>query len=200
MKKAEMKRDILWTPWSEVGIEHLHLALGPGGNVADSEIVRVIEGGPLRLHFRLETDGDWRARRLWAEAPFPDGARLELQSDGAGHWVDGDGRALPALEGCLDVDIAATPFTNTLPVRRLGLGEGQAAEITVVYIEIPELRARPERQRYTWLRATPDGAVYRYEGLETGFSVDLAVDGDGIVLDYPGIWRRAWPPLAPINT
>ncbi|HET7034708.1 MAG TPA: putative glycolipid-binding domain-containing protein [Thermomicrobiaceae bacterium] len=195
-----MERDILWTPWSEVGIEHLHLSLGPDGSVADSEIVRVIEGGPLRLHFRLETDAAWRARRLHAEAPYPAGARLSLASDGAGHWVDDAGQALPELDGCYDVDIAATPFTNTLPVRRLGLAEGQSAEISVVYVGIPELRPRPARQRYTWLRATADGAVYRYEGLETGFSVDLAVDRDGIVLDYPGIWRRVWPPLAPINT
>ncbi len=27
----------------------------------------------------------------------------------------------------------------------------------------------------------------------SGFSAELAVDGDGLVMDYPGVFRRVWP-------
>jgi uncharacterized protein len=29
--------------------------------------------------------------------------------------------------------------------------------------------------------------------LDGGFTADLQVDADGLVLDYPGLFRRAWP-------
>jgi hypothetical protein len=55
---------------------------------------------------------------------------------------------------------------------------------------VPELSFRPTRQRYTCLELTPEGGRYRYEGLDTGFSREIIVDADGLVIDYPGIWRR----------
>jgi len=34
------------------------------------------------------------------------------------------------------------------------------------------------------------GQLYRYEGLFRGYVGGLAVDADGLVLDYPGTFRR----------
>jgi hypothetical protein len=34
--------------------------------------------------------------------------------------------------------------------------------------------------------------VYRYESVGTDFRADLGVDGDGLVVDYPGLARRLW--------
>jgi len=45
-------------------------------------------------------------------------------------------------------------------------------------------------QRYTCLERGDDGSLYRYEGLGTGFVTNLPVDPDGLVLDYPDIFRR----------
>jgi len=109
--------------------------------------------------------------------------RLDLQADGAG-------RRLPELDSCTDLDIAATPFTNTLPIRRLGLRPGAAAEIEGGYIAVPVLRISRARQRYTFLRADPDRGVCLYENDQNGFRGELPVEADGVVLDYPGQWRR----------
>ena len=81
----------------------------------------------VALHIRATAryragDGDWRLRRLTfavADAEDTAVARTSVASDGAGHWRV-DERERPDLEGCLDVDIQITPFTNTLPIRRLG--------------------------------------------------------------------------------
>ena len=99
---------------------------------------------------------------------------------------------MPELEGCIDVDISATPFTNTLPIRRLELEPGQSEELTVTYVRVPELLVGPERQRYGCLEAQTDGGLYRLEALPSGFTAELPVGAEGLVIDYPGLFRRAW--------
>jgi uncharacterized protein len=101
------------------------------------------------------------------------------------------------LQGCLDVDISVTPFTNTLPIRRLALQPSSTATLSMAYIEIPQMHVKVTEQRYTCLEVTPSGGKYRFESLEHGvasFSADLPVDQEGLVLDYPGLFRRvgAW--------
>jgi hypothetical protein len=113
-------------------------------------------------------------------------ARLALRSDGAGRWTDDRGRPLPELDGCIDVDISVSPFTNTLPIRRLGLAPDTSDDVVVVYLDVPALTARPSRQRYTCLGP----GRYLFESLQTGFRAELSVDADGLVLDYHGLFRR----------
>jgi uncharacterized protein len=90
------------------------------------------------------------------------------------------------------VDISATPFTNTLPIRRMELLPGQAYELTVAYIAVPEMETKPVRQRYTCLEVRPYGKLYRYESLSSGYTTELWVDNDGLVIDYPGVFKRVW--------
>jgi hypothetical protein len=129
--------------------------------------------------------------------PFAEGS-FGVERGSRELWVDDDGswrhrgfEQVPDLTGCIDIDIAVTPFTNTLPIRRLQLlEEGQSAEIAVAWIHIPELTIENARQRYTLLERTGTGARYRFEGLSSGFQADLDVDADGLVIDYPGLWER----------
>ncbi len=44
------------------------------------------------------------------------------------------------------------------------------------------------QQAYTRL----DERLYRYESLESGYQVELPVDADGVVRDYPGLFRRLY--------
>jgi hypothetical protein len=46
---------------------------------------------------------------------------------------------------------------------------------------------------YDLRRQSSGGALFRFLSLDGGFIADLHVDGDGPVLDYPGLFRRAWP-------
>jgi hypothetical protein len=184
-------RQVFWQPETEPGLEHLRLDLRHDRLVADGLVLRRLAAGdPVRLWYRVHCDGSARVRgalvRLWQDDVE---RRLDLQSDGAGAWTDGAGRPLADLAGCLDLDIAATPFTNTLPIRRLGLRPGGMAEIDVVYIAVPDLRVARVRQRYSFLKADARRGVYLYENLQNGFRAELPVDGDGVVLDYPGQWR-----------
>jgi hypothetical protein len=188
-----MQREVLWEPWSEAGLEHLRVSFDEERLRADAVVVRAMGGAIVRLRYQLRTDETGCVRELRAVVDGAPARRLEVLADGHGGWQTADGRELRDLDGCLDLDIAATPFTNTLPIRRLRLAADESAELLVAYVSVPTLDVMPIRQRYTLLSRDADGARFLYEGLETGFRAELPVDRDGLVWDYPGVWRRRWP-------
>lgn len=143
------------------------------------------------LTYAIECDAEWRTRGLVIEItrrPDDPGrpAHILAEADGAGTWTI-NGTERPDLHGCLDVDLGFTPSTNTLPIHRLNLAIGESADVTAAWVRFPELVVQPLRQRYT--RVAPDR--YRYESLVSGFTAELTTDGLGLVIDYPGGWRRA---------
>lgn len=191
----QTEREVLWTPWTKPGLEHLRLASGDDGFTADSLLIGVTDEQPFRVHYRILGDAQWRVREVRMSLLDDPRRELWLRADGEGHWTTGDGVSLPALDGCIDIDISATPFTNTLPIRRLGLRPGASAEFPVVFISVPALRCEDANhahglQRYTCVEARTDGGVYRFDSLRSGFTVALPTDVDGLVRDYPELFRR----------
>ena len=188
-----MIREAMWKAWEEPGLGHLRLAVRQSGVVAEGLVLGVADGHPFRLSYEVRCDPYWRVRAARVGVPG-DSPRVELFSDGEGNWTGPDGRAVSYLKGCEYVDISETPFTNSLPIRRLGIAPGESAEIAVAYLEGAELQPWPEPQRYTRLNTGEGGATtYRFVSLDGGFRADLPVDLDGLVLDYPGLFRRVFP-------
>jgi hypothetical protein len=185
---------ISWTPiWDQnregTGLEHLLLREGS----ADSVVLAFDEHGrPFRLAYQLTWDEAWRLRDARLVVTTERATRsLRLETDGKGHWRDGDARALAELDGCIDIDIWPTPFTNTFPIRRQPLAVGERREFIMAWVSAPELTVRPMRQGYTRLA----DRLYRFENLDgSGFRAELRVDEDGVVLDYQGVFRRLGPP------
>lgn len=178
---------VRWQDWSREGLEHLHLEETPGGIIARSVLIGGRGSTGFAAHYAVELDKAWRFRKLEAEA-IGTGAKLTLESDGHGHWWNGFGETLPGLAEAVDIDLSASPFTNTLPIRRLCLEEGESADIVTAYVSFPELTVMPDPQRYTCLKRR---ALYRYASLDSDFTRDVEVDGDGLVVTYPGLFRRA---------
>jgi hypothetical protein len=183
-------RTICWTPtWNKhregVGLEHMLLT----ERVADS-VVLAFDGerGPFRLAYRLTWDESWRLREAGLVVATEASTRsLSLQTDGQGHWRYGDGRAIDELDGCLDIDIWPTPFTNSFPIRREPMAVGERRQFLMTWVFAPDLTVQPQPQAYTRLAER----LYLFENLDgSGFRAELAVDEDGIVLDYPDLFRR----------
>jgi hypothetical protein len=183
-------RTLCWTPtWNEerkgVGLEHLLLA----ERAADSVVLAFDEEeGPFRLTYRLTWDDAWRLREADLAVLTERGTRsLGLRSDGRGHWRDGEGRALDELDGCVDVDIWPTPFTNSFPIRREPMAVGERRLFLMAWVSAPALTVRPQPQAYTRLA----DRLYVFESLDgSSFTATLPVDEDGVVLDYPDLFRR----------
>jgi hypothetical protein len=183
-------RTICWTPtWNKnregVGLEHLLLM----ERAADSVVLAFDdERGPFRLTYRLTWDESWQLRDAELVLATERSTRaLTLRTDGRGHWRDGDDRALSALDGCADIDIWPTPFTNSLPIRREPMAIGERRQFLMAWVFAPDLTVHPQPQAYTRLA----DRLYLFENLDgSDFRAELPVDEDGVVLDYPDLFRR----------
>jgi uncharacterized protein len=185
-------RTICWTStWNKnqqgVGLEHLLLTR----HSADSVVLAIDdERGPFRLTYRLKWDDSWQLRDAeLVVATERSTQSLRLQTDGKGDWRDGDNRPMSALNGCKDIDIWPTPFTNTFPIRREPLARGERRQFLMAWIFAPDLTVDVQPQAYTRIA----DRLYLFENLDgSDFRAELAVDEDGIVLDYPDLFRRVY--------
>lgn len=173
-----------WTNWESESLEHLVLRQAANGIVAESVVVGNADRRSFALRYRIDCDSSWRVRKLALH--LLGGDTIELNSDGRGTWFDKSRRAQRKLAGAFDVDISATPFTNTLPIRRLKLRDGESKEIAAVYVLVSPLKVSLDRQRYTRL----DRRHYRYESVDSDFQRDIEIDSNGLVMNYPGLFRR----------
>ena len=143
----------------------------------------------LSCTFSVVVGPDWVTRRAEVLSVSGVGQVRRVLEASEAHWTV-DGASRPDLEGCVDVDIAATPLTNTFPIRRLAdlaVGESVAAE--VAWVDVPALSVSRVDQTYERL-ADRDGLVrWRYSDPAHGAFL-LTVDDDGLVLDYEGFARR----------
>lgn len=175
-----------WRAWEGEGLEHLVLRQGEGV-LASGVVLGEVDEAPFAAEYLVQCDREWRTTSVSVRA-VDTGEWTMLSSDGTGNWHDEwQEKPLPSLEGAIDVDITATPFTNTPPIRRLGLDAGQSAEIVVAYIDVPSLAVTADPQRYTCLEPM---RRYRFESLDSDFTREIEVDEHGLVVLYPGLFKR----------
>lgn len=141
-----------------------------------------ISGLAEPIEYTLRATRDWQFARLSLTV----GSRQLLIERTADGWLV-DGASRPDLADALEVDLSASPFSNTLPIRRLDLAVGDSAEIVTAYIELPTGTVTTDPQRYTRLAELE----YLYESMDSEFSRTITVDGAGLVVDYPGLFARA---------
>jgi hypothetical protein len=182
-----VSKQIVWRGIYYNTIEYLHLQSDTAYHI-QGYITGLVEDRPLHVDYHITADLNWETTAVVIRAH--DHIQKELQfSRENDQWHDKLGTVHEIFSPCVDIDISLTPFTNTLAVNRLRLGNGESQEITVLYFDLPAMDVKPMKQRYTRLAER----LYRYESLYSGFKAELEVDGDGLVLDYPEIWSRKWP-------
>lgn len=151
------------------------------------------------LSWSLDATDHWRTRTLGVTV-YGDGwwRSIALTRSSAATWsaeanMHGDvdlpdaGLAdLRTIESALDCDLGLCPVTNTMPIRRLRLRDGNVndTQLVVAWVEVPSLRVLRSDQVY---RAAGAGRA----GFRSGdFSAEITYDDDGFVLDYPSLARR----------
>lgn len=171
--------DITWNGLEPRSAERLHLVTAPDSITATSAVRRA----DLTYEYRVQLAADWSFSELVAD----DGAgrTLQLRRSDEGEWTV-DGIARPDLSEAVDIDLSFSPFTNTLPIRRLALPVGAARDIVTAYVT-RGLDVLPDPQRYTRLAADR----YLYESRDSDFCREITVDVDGLVVDYPGLFARS---------
>ena len=179
-------KTLVWQQWDNGGLEYLELTENKDTVVVESAIIGFEGNIPFRLCYRLRCDENFQVLGVFID--MLDRPPICLFRRPTGQWLDDKNKALPLLAGCHDIDISATPFTNTLPIKRLDWQVGQSRSLDMVYIRIPELTLEPATQQYTCLEKNEHGSVFEYS--QPGFSAILPVDADGFVQNYPKLFRR----------
>jgi uncharacterized protein len=169
---------LAWAGDGQWTAEVCELELSPDGLTASGTQLGA-DPHPYRAAYELDARGDWITRRLRIDVPGV--GSLDLRHDGSGHW---DGR--PDLDGALDCDIAYSPLTNCMPIRRHALHERAGThDYLMAWVSLPDLNVHLSPQRYQHLRP---GHV-RFSD-DDGFVAELELDADGLVLAYPQIACR----------
>jgi hypothetical protein len=187
--RAESRVSWDWTDRS--GFETLRLVRNPAGTTAEGNVVVVLEGMPVSVEYRVEHDASWRFREARIETGRPGYARtVHIHRNQSGRWTI-DGALRSDLEGCEDLDLAATPYTNTPALASRPLAPGESRRLRVAWVQVPALEIRSVEQEYTRLDSggSSGTARYRYRNLESGFTAELSVDAHGLVINY-GPWVR----------
>jgi hypothetical protein len=143
---------------------------------------------PYWVSYTLKTDAAGVSAGLQVTATV-DGSthQLDLRRGTDGWTVNGEAR--PDLQPALDVDLACSPVTNTMPIVRHALHRGPGAErFVMAFVAVPTLRVVAVPQVYEHLSLFDDRAQVRYSS--GAFTSDLLVDDDGVVIDYPTMAHR----------
>ena len=140
----------------------------------------------LACWFRVDLDSTWITRSVDVRTISDLGERsLALAADDDRRWTV-DGQPQPELDGCVDVDIAATPLTNTFPIRRFaGMAVGESRTTPIAWVDVPTLRVLRVEQTYRRLA----DRRWEYSDPDHGAFV-LDVDADGVVTAYEGLAIR----------
>jgi hypothetical protein len=173
-----LNRSYRWRGLDPETIEHCHVT----ANGRDTRIRGAIVGPDFGLFYRLKLDENGHTRTVKIERA--DGKQLELFCDGTGGWSDDRAEPIPALRGCVDVDIWPTPLTNSLPIWRTQFETGKPISFAMAWIDATAMTVKRSEQIYTRL----DDTHFRYQS--ANFEAVLETDADGIVTGYPGLFVR----------
>lgn len=181
-----MQTNLLWTGREYHSLENCLVNTSDIGSEINSMIIGTYDEKIYRIEYKIKTDQNWATTYLEVQSQHSNQReRLICESDGNGNWIMNGERA-PQFEGCLDVDVSLTPFTNSLPINRLRLAQGDQYVIRVIYVDLLDQQILPVKQKYTRVSNTE----YQYENVPNDFEARIKVDELGFVVDYPPLFIR----------
>jgi hypothetical protein len=185
----------MWKPIDEIvarwrsvegdGLEHLVLRATPQGLSVGSRVIGENDGRPFAFSYKVDLDASWRVLAFAIDSV--DGRKRYYRSPAEGQWLDGGGMKLAKFDGCIDIDLSFTCFTNSLPVHRLNFARGEAHEFAMLWMPSDTLDPFVDGQRYTCLEPAKR---FHYEATDGTFEATIEFDEYGLVTDYPGLFRR----------
>lgn len=175
---------IVWKRLDHPGHEWCQLRRRSGNWILSGVVVLSYQAKACSLAYVIRCDPAWETRLLSITGSI--GTRvisMRVSVDRRQRWSL-NGKRIEAVSGCRDVDLGFSPSTNLLPIRRLGLSIGQAAEVRAAWVEFPSMKIKPLEQVYR-----RDGEKrMRYESAGGRFVRDLTISPQGFVTEYPGLW------------
>ncbi|MDQ0218781.1 hypothetical protein ELQ35_05220 [Peribacillus cavernae] len=180
---------IMWENIEDFGCEYLNISRDESGLVAKGTTIFLSKSEPCKVTYEMVMDPFWITKSLKVKTESNEKA-IEINSDGQGKWFDNKGYELDHLKGAIDVDISATPFSNSLPINRHTWNKSQKRDFEMAFVSVPDMEIIKVNQSYTFLGDQNHSRTFFYQsGL---FETNIVVDENGYVLDYPGIFSRKY--------
>lgn len=176
-------------------LESARVLLGAGGLRALGRSVRVAaDGSAFTASYRLLVGENGALQRVSVTSASPERERsITLNHTEDGYWLmdTGSGGSRAEFDGAVDVDLQFSPLFNALPIRRLGLHRDAGMHrLPVVFVTLPRLEVALVYQQYRSTDTLGDTNSAVVEFRQDDYSGQITVDGDGMVLDYPGLAAR----------
>jgi uncharacterized protein len=176
---------ILWRRLDTPGHDACCLQEHDAGWELDGTAVFLDHGVPARLAYHVACDLAWHTQqgevRGWLGVRS---VELSIVRTTGGAWTL-NGAVVPNLGSCVDLDLGFSPATNLLPLRRLALAAGRAADVPVAWLDVSAGSLDVLSQRYE-RRAE---ATYWYEAPRFDYAALLEVTPAGFIKRYPGLWE-----------
>lgn len=178
----------VWKNEEQLGYEYLKL-VSKGNNIVAQGTVIFEEEEQSDAHivnYAIELNEHWITKKI--SILVDDFSRLELISDGEGNWFDAGGASINKLKGAIDIDISATPFSNSLPINRIKWSINQLEHFDMVYISVPSLEIKKVPQSYKYVYREGEWRYFNYHCYE--YKTTVCVDENGLVVSYPKVFSR----------
>ncbi|GGG90018.1 hypothetical protein GCM10007415_25460 [Parapedobacter pyrenivorans] len=180
-------RDIttLWQGKYYNSLEHCIIQLDEEGVKIDSAIVGHLDNQIYSIVYFIDTNQSWEVQHFSINAKI-NSSPFQVEGRKAnGHWSI-NGSVVNDFSTCTDIDISLTPLSNSFPINRLKLEDGQQAHIDVIYIDVLEQNIAARSQKYSRLSAER----YKYENVPNDFEAVITIDKSGLVISYPELFER----------
>lgn len=176
---------ILWRRLDKPGHDACRLMQRDDGWLIKGAAAFRHEAGAAALNYEIECDPEWRTRqgvvKGWVGSHR---VGLRITRNSTGSWIL-NGRTVPNLQECVDLDLGFTPATNLPQLRRIELQVGQAAVVPVAWLDPPFGSLELLQQHYE--RRTDQ--EYWYEAPRFDYAALLQVSAVGFVQRYPNLWE-----------
>lgn len=180
-----IQKQYIWQSMAWTGLEILQIRKTKELTVKSIIVGKSGENTPFAIAYTITLTNNWHVKSVVITSILEKKkVRLNHRED---KWYDGAGSHLSAFDGIEYIDITLSPFTNTLPIRRLSFAADKRCKIDVIYIDLPNFSLRKVQQYYSKL----SDHIYRYQDVEIAdFVADITVDTNLLVVDYPGLFKR----------
>jgi hypothetical protein len=192
-----MATTIVWenNDKSDYSIEYFNSTFEADMIVMKGTVILLIEKNPMLVTYEIICDKYWKTRSVKINQQTSDSKdrNIGLLIDQSQIWRKSineqssySSTVLDFAFGIYDVDLQVTPATNTLPINRLALKEGESQEIAAVWISFPDLTLDRQKQKYSRI----DKSFYLFEIASIGLRAQLEVDESGFIINYDTFWHR----------
>lgn len=182
-----IKKTIIWESTQIFSTEYMEIFFSENSIEVSGTVIRLENNIPSKSHYTISLDPHWVVKRLHIENSY-NNKELNILSNGKGDWFTENGDEILELKGAIDIDISCTPFTNSLPINRMNWSKNVPHYFEMTFINVPDLTYKKVKQRYELLDDANDKRKFNYKS--GTFESIIEVDSDGLVTDYPQLFKR----------